>query len=69
MRRKEILAAGYVRDILFETVEDMEAYLNGMQIRKQNYKVLETFERNDRTVIIRILQQYNNSPLIQLYQD
>lgn len=68
-RRKELLAAGYIRDILFATVEDLERYLDSLNHRKQQYKVLETFERNDRSVIIRILQQYNNVPLVQLYED
>lgn len=68
-RKKEILAAGYIRDILFETVEDMEQYLDNLEHRKQLYKVLQTYEREDRSVIIRILQQYNNSPLIQLFND
>lgn len=67
--KKKLLAATYVRDILFETVEDMEAYLDNLERRKQQHKVLETFERRDRSVIIRIMQQYNDSPMIQLYRE
>lgn len=69
MKRKEILAGGIVRDILFRTVEDMEGYLEKLAELKHPHKVLETFERTDRSVIIRIVTQYNNAPLIQLYKD
>ena len=66
MQRKTLLAAGIVRDIQFRTVEDMETYLDGMTSKKQKYKVLETYEREDRTVIIRIVTQYNQHELIKL---
>ena len=65
--KKEILAAGYIRDILFANKREMEAYLDMLDSRKQLYKVLMTYERADKTVIIRIVQQYNNSPLIKIY--
>ena len=65
--KKEILAAGYIRDILFANEREMEAYLDMLDSRKQLYKVLMTYERADKTVIIRIVQQYNNSPLIKIY--
>ena len=66
MQRKTLLAAGIVRDIQFRTVEDMEAYLDGLTSKKQKYEVLETYEREDRTVIIRIVTQYNQRELIKL---
>ena len=65
--KKEILAAGYLRDILFENEEQMEIYLDHLDSRKQLHKVLYTYRRADGTVIIRILQQYNNAPLIKVY--
>ena len=68
-RRKELLAAGYIRDILFRTGEDCQAYIYNLDQRKAEYKILDTYTRNDGSVIIRILQQYNNAPLIQLYEE
>ena len=69
LKTKEVLAAGIVRDIEFISNYAMEVYLSGLDQRKVNYKVLETFERADSSVIIRIIQQYNNSPLIKLYNE
>lgn len=69
LRTKEVLAAGIVRDIEFISQYALDVYLSGLDQRKVNYKVLETFERIDGLVRIRIIQQYNNSPLIKLYND
>ena len=69
MRRKELLAAGFVRDILFRNGDDCQVYISELDHRKVNYKILDSAVRDDGGVIIRILQQYNNVPLIQLYDD
>ena len=66
MQRKTLLAAGIVRDIQFRTVEDMKAYLDGLTSKKQKYEVLETYEREDGTVIARIVTKYNQTDLIKL---
>lgn len=66
---KQVLAAGYVRDLLFESAYALEIYLYGLDHRKAQYKILDKFTRDDGSVIIRILQQYNNSPLIQLFEE
>lgn len=63
---KELLAAGIVRDYLFLSMDALECHLYSLDHRKVNYRVLETCERSDGTVLVRILQQYNNSDLIQL---
>ena len=68
-RTKELLAAGYVRDILFRSGEDRKNYIIKLESRKQEYRILEQMDREDGSVIIRILQQYNTAPLIQLYED
>ena len=68
-KRKELLAAGYVRDILFSSDEEREIYIHSLEHRKTNYKILEELKREDGTVIIRILQQYNTAPLIQLFNE
>ena len=69
MKTKEVLAAGIVRDIEFVSHYAMEVYLSDLDQRKVNYKVLKTFERYDGVTRIRIIQQYNNSPLIKLNND
>lgn len=66
---KELIAAGYVRDIKFESAYALEIYLYGLDHRKALYKILDRYDREDGSVIVRILQQYNNSPLIQLYKE
>lgn len=63
---KCLLAAGIVRDYEFLTREHLDLYLYELDHRKVVYQVLETFERPDKTVIVRIVQQYNNTDLIQL---
>lgn len=68
-RAKEVLAAGVVRDILFRTGDDYQAYIYDLDHRHVDYKILDTMARDDGSVIIRILQQYNNNPLIQLFED
>lgn len=69
MMAKELLAAGYVRDILFRDNSEYELYVYKLDHRKIQYKILDSTVREDGSVIIRILQQYNNSPLIQLYDE
>lgn len=67
MRTKTLLAAGYVRDILFSSKDVFDLYLYDLDHRKAFYKVLDTFVRDDGCIIVRILQQYNNVDLIELY--
>lgn len=66
-KRIKLLAAGIVRDLEFASMADLNLYLARLDGRKICYEVLETFERDDRSVIIRIGQQYNDSKMIQLY--
>lgn len=61
-----LLAAGIVRDYEFLTLDHLDLYLYQLDHRKIVYKVLETFERPDQTVVVRIVQQYNNADLIKL---
>lgn len=66
-QKKVILAAGYVRDILFASSEAEELYLYTLQHRCIEHEILDKLQRDDGSVILRIVQQYNNSPLIKLY--
>jgi len=63
---KTLLAAGVLRDFEFGNQEEFELYLYRLDHRQINYKVIETFERSDGTVLVRILQQYNSADLIEL---
>lgn len=66
---KKLLAAGYVRDLQFDNAEALELYLYDLNHKKLLYKILDKFERLDGSIIIRILQQYNQAPLIELYDN
>lgn len=65
-KRKELLAAGYLRDFRFCCMDEFELYLDSLDHRNVIYDVLETCPRPDGTVLVRILQQYNSVDLIQL---
>lgn len=67
MRCKSLLAAGIVRDIEFRSKDVFDLYLYDLDHRKAVYQVLDTYVRDDGSMIVRILQQYNNVDLIQLY--
>jgi len=67
--RKVILAAGIVRDILFFTSDDADLYLYKLQHDGSPYKLIERFNRDDGSVILRVLGQYNNADLITLFQE
>lgn len=68
-KAKELLAAGYVRDIRFRSKNDCELYIFQLDHRHIQYEILDRYEPEDGSVIIRILQQYNNSPLIRLFDE
>lgn len=65
-KRKELLAAGIVRDIRFANPKEAAKYQDAIL---GEYKVLDWHTCEDGTIIFRIVQQYNNSPLIQLYEE
>lgn len=66
MRRKVLLAAAYIRDILFCSNDEVDLYIYDLEYRCVEYKILDRYVRDDGSEIIRIMQQYNNVPLIQL---
>lgn len=68
-RAKEVLAAGVVRDLLFRDHEAYELHLYSLEHRHERYQVIETMNREDGSIIARILSGYNNSPLIQLFKN
>lgn len=66
MRRKELLAAGLIRDILFCSNDEVDLYIHELEHRCFQYEILDRYVREDGSEIIRIMQQYNNVPLIEL---
>ena len=66
MRRKELLAAGLIRDILFCSNDEVDLYIHELEHRSVQYEILDRYVREDGSEIIRIMQQYNNVPLIEL---
>lgn len=65
-KKRELLAAGYLRDFRFCDRAELDDYLVHLDQRKISYRVLEVCPRPDGTVLCRILQQYNGADLIQL---
>lgn len=65
---KKLLAAGIVRDLEFDSQESLNKYINRFELFGDQYKILDKFIRDDGTVIARIVTQYNDSNLIQLYE-
>lgn len=66
-KNKEILAAGILRDIRFASADQADLYLFALDHRNINYRCLESERCPDGTVILRMLQQYNDCDLIQVY--
>ena len=67
-RIKELLAAGIVRDIRFRDEEKFEIYIYWLEHTKANYKIIEKVTCEDGCVLVRIPQQYNTAPLINLFE-
>lgn len=66
MPTKQILAAGIVQDICFSCMDARNYYLHRLDRRRMNYQLVDTYEREDGSVIIRIIKPYNGSDLILL---
>lgn len=64
---RKILAAGILRDIRFGSPALADQYLFQLDQKKIIYQVLESCRCDDGTVILRVLQRYNNCDLIQVY--
>lgn len=69
MKNKTLLAAGTVRDIEFRSKDVFDLYLYDLDHKKVVYQVLDTYVRDDGSMIVRIVQQYNQADLIQFYGD
>lgn len=61
-----LLSAGIVREISFDSHYSFDAYLERLRNRCLAYKVLHSYCNVDGSVLVRIVVQYNSSPLIHL---
>lgn len=69
MKSKILLAGGIVRDLWFSNRAEYDAYLGGLSSALKPYVVLNRLDFDSGYIIVRILQQYNNSNLIELCGD
>jgi len=67
MKERELLAGGIVRDYRYRNENVYRNHLLSLDMAGHEYEVLERQACKDGTVLARIVVQYNNSPLIQLY--
>lgn len=65
MKHKILLAGGLVRDFLFDSADSLQQYLDSLY---QPYQVLDRLNRDDGSLIVRIVTAYNSSDLIELYE-
>ena len=68
MKAKELLAAGYVKDFRFRDKEALDLYISLVDRRRIHYKILEQCTSSDGSILIRIMLQYNNARLIDLFE-
>ena len=68
MQRKELLAAGIVKDYRFINQEEYQLYLEDLKEKRIRYQILELITKEDSSVLVRISVGYNQTPLIQLYE-
>lgn len=66
---KRLLAGGIVRDLWFANQADYDAYLGALSAALKPYVVLNRVNGDHGYIIVRILQQYINSNLIELSGD
>ena len=69
MSNKRLLAGGIIRDLCFTNQAVYDAYLSDLGYSQKPYVVLNRWDCDDGCIIVRILQQYNNSNLIELCGD
>ena len=68
-KRRELLAAGLIKDYRFINEDEYELYMYDLDHKKIRYKILEKVTKENGTVLLRISLGYNQTPLIQLYED
>lgn len=66
MKKRELLAAGIVRDFRFRDDATYQEYLEDLAYQSTEYEVLQREPSKNGTVLARIVTQYNNTDLINL---
>ena len=67
VKSKLILAAGILKDIRFASADDADLYLYKLDHSRITYQVLDSCRCDDGSVILRVVQRYNDCELIQVY--
>lgn len=65
-KKVKVLAAGILRDIRFDCADRADEYLYKLDHLKVVYKVLDSCRCSDGTVILRMLEAYNDHDLIEI---
>lgn len=68
-KRRELLAAGVVRDFRFQNEAEFDIYIYELKHKEVRYKVLEKVTARGGTILARILQEHGNAHLIELYEE
>ena len=61
-----VLAAGYVSDYRFSSIESYRAYVSKLFDKPYEFCILESRLCSDGSVLARIVRQHNGRPLIEL---
>lgn len=69
MKKRELLAAAIVKDYRFITQAEYNLYLYELKQKKIPYRVEETHQTQAGMILARISLKYNQTPLIQLYEE
>ena len=68
-KKRELLAAGLIKDYRFINDYEYRRYLDELNNKKMRYQILERVTKENGTVLLRISIGYNQTQLIQLYED
>ena len=60
---KRIKAACICQTLHFQLKEDLEHYKQALERNRTRHKIVDEAEQEDGSVVIRIIKQYNRSPV------
>ena len=63
---KVVRASGLVRDIDFEPSGRLTQYLSALDRAGIAYKIIDRFDRADGSIVVRIVVQWRDDPMIEL---
>lgn len=60
---KRIRSACLEQTLKFENESDLQLYLSGLARRRTKYRLVDRKDMPDRSVVVKIIRDYNNYPL------